>query len=53
MQDVVFYVCFYIYLAVCAWLVLKRFGITLVIEFILGQVAYLVQYARNLVLGEL
>lgn len=53
LQDVVFYICFYIYLATCAWLVLKRFGITLVIEFIISQVAYLIQYVRNLLLGEL
>lgn len=37
MQDLVFYICFYMFLATCAWLLLKRFGLTLIIEWVLNE----------------
>lgn len=35
MQDLVFYICFYLFLATCGWFVLKRFGVPEILQFVL------------------
>ncbi|CAG9324398.1 unnamed protein product [Blepharisma stoltei] len=44
MQDVIFYVCFYIFLASAAWLFLKRFGVKTILSWFLAIFYYLLSY---------
>lgn len=37
MQDLVFYICFYIFLSTCAWILLKRFGIHTILSYLLSS----------------